>query len=403
MRIRIPRKLEFLNTPSRYKVAYGGRGGAKSWNFARTLLIKGMMQPLRILCAREIQISINDSVKALLDDTIDALGINEFYRSIKTEIVGLNGTRIIFAGLRHNATKIKSMEGVDICWIEEANTVSKESLDLLFPTIRKENSEIWFSFNPKLKTEPVYNMFVANHHPDAIVQKINYYDNPFLPDVLRKEMEWDKSHDIDKYKYVWEGELLEITDAQVFKGKWSVDRFHTPDGVVFYYGSDWGFSKDPTTLIRCYFDEEHRKIFIDYEAYGIGVELDEIPQLFSSVPGARDWPITADSSRPETISHVSAKGFNIRPSRKGAGSIEDGIAFLKSYDIIIHERCKHTIDEFFLYSYKEDRMTGDILPIIIDKNNHMIDALRYAVENYKKAVSKLDIFTGGTMLSNQAG
>ena len=179
------------------------------------------------------------------------------------------------------------------------------------------------------------------------------------------------------------------TDAQVFHGKYRIDSFDTPDDVVFYYGADWGFSQDPTTLIRCFVDDG--TLYIDWEAYGVGVDIDKTPELFSQVPSSADYIITADSARPETISYMKQHGYpRMRRARKGKNSIEDGIAYLRSFrEIVIHSRCKHTADEFKLYSYKRDRLTGDVLPTIEDKNNHFCDSLRYATESLRHAAPQI--------------
>lgn len=379
--ISYPAVFQDLFKPFEFKVYYGGRCGGKSWAFAMALICHyGMRSPLRILCAREIQDSINDSVKKILDDTIKLYGVENFYTSTKTEIRGANGTSFIFAGLRDNISKLKSKEAIDICWVEEADSISQDSLDILIPTIRKDDSEIWFSFNPRNESDPIYQMFIANDPPeDSLIKKVSYKDNPFFSKKSRKTMLWCRKHDTDKYNHVWLGKLLKQSQALIFKN-WTVDSFMAPEGTIFYYGGDFGFSQDPLALIRCYFDDENRKLYIDYEAGGVGIEIDDIPELFDVVPGSRKWKITADSSRPETISYLCRHGFNVVKSKKGDGSVEDGIEFVQSYEIIVHERCKQVRAEFGLYSYKIDPKTGEILPIIVKKHDHYCDALRYAIE-----------------------
>jgi phage terminase large subunit len=378
--VEIPKIFKPLFEPSRYKVFHGGRGSGKSTAFAMALLIMARTKPMRILCAREFQASIKDSVKTLLDDCIERFKWGDFFTSTRESINGANGSYFTFSGIRSNPHKIKSMEGIDICWIEESNTASNDSLDLIIPTIRKPNSEIWLSFNPQQKTDPVYKRFIEETRPDAIVVKANYSENPFFPDVLKKELEWDKAHDFGKYQHVWEGEPVQRSEALVFKN-WIIDEsIKYPDNEPLYFGADFGFAVDPTTLIRCWVNLNERKIFIDHEAYGVGIEIDETPQLFNSVPEANRFKITADSARPETISYLKRNGFNVVPAKKGAGSVEEGIKFLQSYSIIVHPRCKRTIDELNTYSYKTDKITNEILPILLDTNNHCIDALRYALE-----------------------
>lgn len=216
MQVHIPEKLRFLYEPARYKVGYGGRGGAKSWGFGTALLIQGLKEKKLILCAREFQNSIADSVHALLKGLIDRLKLDNFYEVQNNRIIGRNGTEIIFAGLRHNVNKIKSIEGVDICWIEEAQAVSKASWDVLIPTIRKEGSEIWVSFNAELDTDETYKRFILYPPSNSLVVKINWSDNPWFPDVLRQEMEDLKLRDYDAYLNVWEGHCKQALEGAVF-------------------------------------------------------------------------------------------------------------------------------------------------------------------------------------------
>jgi phage terminase large subunit len=211
-----PVKLEGLFKKSRYKVLFGGRGGAKSWGIARALLIKGAKDPIRILCAREFQTSIKDSVHKLLCDQIDSLGLLSFYEITQTSIRGKNGTEFAFVGLKNNVANIKSYEGVDICWVEEAQTTSRLSWNVLIPTIRKEGSEIWISFNPELETDETYQRFVANPPADCITMKVNWYDNPWFPDTLRLEKDALKARDEEAYNQVWEGLCRQTVDGAIF-------------------------------------------------------------------------------------------------------------------------------------------------------------------------------------------
>lgn len=400
--IQIPEAFEFLFWDGyRYKAAWGGRGSAKSHSFAAALVIKARERPLRVLCAREIQKSIKDSVKRLLDDKIRACGFGGFYRSTDTEIRGANGSLFVFHGLRTNADSVKSLEGIDIAWIEEANKVSQRSLSLLRPTIRREGSEVWATWNPERKTDPIDVMFRGPNGPPprSIVRKINFDQNPFFPEVLREEMEWDRERDPDKYAHIWLGEYVRNSEARVFKN-WRVEEFDTPADAVFRFGADWGFSVDPSVLVRAFI--KGRTLYVDHEAYRVGCEIDHLPALFggsdthtpprwpnpfgwTGIPGALKWQITADSARPETIAYMVKRGFRAVAARKGPGSVEEGIEFLKNHDIVVHPRCRHTIDELTLYSYKTDPLTGEVLPVLEDKKNHVIDSLRYAVEGVRRA------------------
>ena len=371
---------QLRKSQNRYKIAYGGRGSGKSYGIADILALKALDEPgVRILCTRDIQNTLSESALAILKRVIEARGISSYFLPTRHGLACKNGTEFIFRGLQ-NPDRIKSLEGIKYCWIEEAQRVSQEAWDMLIPTIRLEDSEFWINFNPDQEDDPVYTHFVKPDRPDTEVVKINWQDNPYFPEVLRGELEWDKKHNFDKYLWVWEGECRTVSERQVFKGKYRVDYFDTPKDEVFYYGADWGFSNDPTVLIRCFI--RNKICWIDSEAYAVGVDIDELPRLFNGVPGADIWPVNADSARPETISYLRQNGFpKMRGAHKGQGSVEDGIEFIKSFDgVMIHPRCKHTIDEFKLYSYKEDKLTGEPTPILEDKNNHCIDALRYALE-----------------------
>jgi phage terminase large subunit len=214
--VQFPQKLAFLFEPKRYKVCYGGRGGAKSWGIARALLILGAKSQQRILCAREFQTSIKDSVHKLLCDQIDNMGLTGFYEITDKSIRGKNGTEFFFVGLRNNVTNVKSIEGVDICWVEEAQTVSKTSWNVLIPTIRKEKSEIWVSFNPELETDETYQRFVLNSPDNCKVVKINWSDNPWFPETLRLEKDALRDRDIEAYNTVWEGLCRQTVDGAIF-------------------------------------------------------------------------------------------------------------------------------------------------------------------------------------------
>lgn len=686
--IQIVEKLLFLlNEDWRYKVAYGGRGSGKSYAFADACLIKAISKKNRILCARQLQTSIRDSVHKLLCDRIFALKMEDWFEITRESIRCKNGSEFIFKGIQNNVMEIKSMEGIDICWVEEAQSVSDESWEVLIPTIRKEGSEIWISFNPDREDDATYKRFIKQPPPDCKSVLVNYMDNPYFPEVLRKEMEYCKQIDYPRYEHIWLGKTIMETEAQIFKGKFEITEFEADEGTQFYYGADWGFAClggetlittdkgdvpikdikigdnvltrdgykkvlhtknkgkkdvfdvdfgyknsimatedhriftndgwkqvkelngeekvcimkknlmgrfindtrmgnilttfignmvgitkkakyyigkfgnfimgkflkivtfitlmailliielktlcvlqkanikkyiikknlgvcqkksqvkmdiqkkigqkeeknlykqlnqgevfvksvenllslqmfiknfvarivgsvliqeivkksifvryvvkslllrlitkerlvqknvpiflhkrkeketvyditvengeyfangvlvhncDKTALVRCFI--ENNCLFIDYEAGGVGVEMEELPKLFDTVPDSRKWTIRADSARPETISYVARHGFRCIAVKKWKGSIEDGIEYMRSFEkIYIHPRCKQIIEEFKYYSYKKDRVSGDILPIIVDAWNHFIDATRYALEPYIMNKGKLRI------------
>jgi len=296
------------------------------------------------------------------------------------------------------------MEGIDIAWVEEADAVSQRSITLLTPTLRTPNSEIWFSWNRRNVKDPVDNMFMGGKPPpNSIIKQVNWRDNPWFPIELRDELEWDKDRDYDKYLHVWEGHPISRSETKVFTN-WKVEDIdrEVPHDCVPRFGADWGFSVDPTVLVKAYI--WGRTIYFREEAYKVKCEIDETPSLFAGacptqyprerqwknrnnhegIEGALKYPIVADSSRPDTISYMKRRGFKIRGAKKGAGSIEDGVEFLKSFDIVVHPDCVHIADELRLYSYKTDPLTDEVLPELEDKNNHTIDAARYALESIRR-------------------
>lgn len=362
--------------PRRKNILYGGRGSAKSHTVARYVLTRAYDEPIRVLCTRELQKSIAESVHQLLSKCVEELGLEQFFTIQRDRILGANGSEFIFAGVRQNTNEIKSMEDITICWVEEAQAMSQQSLDVLIPTIRAPGSILIFTFNPFRDSDPIYVMS-QNPDEDTLVIHANYDDNPFFPDELRREMEICKKTDYDKYLWVWQGQCLGVSKAQIFRDKYEVQAFDTPDNAMFFYGCDWGFSHDPTTVIRSFIIGN--TLYIDYEAWQVGCDILDLPALYDEVPGTAIYPIYADNARPETISFMQSKHYNVLAAEKWSGCIEDGISYLRSFSkIIIHPRCEHTIEEFGLYQYKVDQQTNEILRDPLDKFNHCIDALRYS-------------------------
>ncbi|MBJ9593705.1 PBSX family phage terminase large subunit [Burkholderia seminalis] len=385
LEIKTPRVFAPLLAPARYKGAHGGRGSGKSHFFGELWLEENVSDKFDFVCLRETLKSLEFSVKKLLEAKIEAFNAGDYFEVQDRRILSRHGGVTIFEGMQnHTADSIKSLEGFDRAWFEEAQNASEKSLTLLRPTIRKPGSQLWFGWNPGKPTDPIDILLRGDQPPpDSIVVEANFMDNPWLPRELHEEMEYDKRRDPDKYAHVWLGGYQQRSEARVFKN-WRVEEFERPAGTVHRLGADWGFSVDPSVLVRC--DIEGNRLYVDYEAYQVGCEIVNLPELFMSVPDAEKWPITADSARPETISHMQKNGFpKIRAAIKGAKSLEEGVEFLNSFDIVVHPRCKHLIDELTLYKYKEDKLTGAVLPILEDKDNHVIDALRYACEGARRA------------------
>jgi phage terminase large subunit len=386
LQIQTAEVFEPLLQPARYKGVHGGRGSGKSHNFAENLIEWQIREKVDAVCLREVQKSLKFSVKKLLESKISSMNAGAYFDVQNEQIKSVNGGVTIFQGMQdHTSDSIKSLEGFKVAWFEEAQSASQRSLDLLRPTIRAPGSELWFSWNPGKATDPVDMLLRGSvPPPNSIVVEANYRDNPWLPAELLEEMEYDKRRDPDKYAWVWLGKYQQNSHTRVFSN-WKIEEFERPAGTVHRLGADWGFSVDPSVLVRC--DIEGNRLYVDYEAYAVGCEIVSLPELFMSVPEAEKWPITADSARPETISHMQKNGFpKIRAAIKGAKSLEEGVEFLKSFDIVVHPRCKHVIDELTLYSYKTDKLDDTkVLPILADKDNHLIDALRYACEGARRA------------------
>ena len=414
LQIPTPRKFVPLLANARYKGAHGGRGSGKSHFFAEMLVERCIMQPgTRAACVREVQRSLKNSVKLLVEDKIRPLGVSAHFEILEAEIKTPGGGIIIFQGMQnHTADSIKSLEGFDIAWVEEAQSLSQRSLGLLRPTIRKAGSELWFSWNPNKPDDPVDSLLRGSHPPkDAVVVEVNYSDNPWFPRELREDMEGDRVRDPDDALHVWDGEYASRSSARVLKN-WVVRPFQTPGDVIHRFGADWGFAQDPTALVRCFV--EGRKLYVDAEAVEVGCEIDETPYLFSGDVKPQGWPkgeryvngptedvpkrkkrtgitgaeknlIRADNARPETVSYMKRHGYRVTSAIKGQGSLEDGVAFLQSFDIVVHPRCPSVAAELRDYSYKIDPHTEEVLSDLEDKNNHTIDALRYALEELRRS------------------
>ena len=428
-----PKKCRPLFDEARYKGLYGGRGSGKSHTFADMLVEECLLQRgTTAVCLREIQKTLAQSSKRLIEAKLRAhrLGEAHGFKVFKDVIETPGDGLIIFNGMQdHNAESIKSLEDFRIAWWEEAHKATATSLALLRPTLRAKGAQLWFSWNPKDPPDTkrpetsVDGMFrVLTDLPGGMrAVQLNWRDNPWFPYLdLKAEREFDeRQRQPEDYQHIWEGGYVLRSASRVFHN-WRVEDFTTPDrGCHFRFGGDFGFSVDPSVLLRCWtarYDEgtnqylpdaAGRFLMIDYEAYAVGCDVDFTPHLFggapavvpgnpwsnkkhpaldfAGVPGAMQWPIVADSARPETISYLQRHGFPYMTAAvKGPNSVIEGIEFLKAFTIIIHPRCPHAIDEFTLYSWKTDAKTDLVLPILEDKKNHVIDSARYAVEDIRR-------------------
>lgn len=385
-----------LHTQAPYKIFWGGRGAAKSWGIAEALIRKASAANITVLCAREVMKTIKDSSHKLLSDMITRLGMDSWFTKGAETITSRSGATFIFKGLRGNEAGIRGAEGVDICWVDEAQSVAESSWRSLIPTLRKDTVELWVSFNLIDEADATYQRFVSKPPTGAIVHKILYLDNPYLSAKSRQDMEDDKARDFHMYEHIWLGLALKISDAIILNKKYVVRAFDDDlwkKAFRLHYGADFGFANDPSTLIRYFPIEEDedgkRRLYVSHEAYGTHVELDEMPEFYDSVPGSRDWPIGADCSRPETISHLRRRGFNIYGAEKWDGCVKDGIAHLRGFDeIVIHPRCTETAKEARYWRYKTDPKQVDangnekVLPIVLPGNDHCWDGIRYGLDGY---------------------
>lgn len=384
-----------------YRNMHGGRGSGKSFSAALMAAVWGYAEPLRILCTREFQASIKESFHAELKAAIAAHPFLEAHYDVGVDYLrGANGTEFIFRGLRHSVNTIKSLAKIDLTIVEEAEDAPEASWLALEATVfRQPKSELWALWNPRLDGSPV-DMRFRKHPPDnAVTLEMNWNDNPFFPDGLDKLRRREQTRlDPATYAHVWDGAYLVNSAAQVFSGKWRVEEFEpygTWDGP--YQGGDFGYAQDPTAAVRTYIHGD--TLYISHEAGGRAIELDAIAaRVNEDIPGFDDHISRWDSASPGSISILTRSGL---PKAIGAdkwqGSVDDGIRFLRAFrEIVVHPRCANVIKEMRLYSYKVDRLTGDILPVLVDANNHWIDAIRYSVS----PLIKMDGYNYGAALAN---
>lgn len=400
--LQIPDKLIPVFTPERgallYRIAKGGRGSAKTRTFA-------LMSALRViemrdaglngvfLCGREFMNTLQDSSLEEIKQVIqDDEYLNSQFECGKEYIrTKCHSIKYLFVGLRHNLDSLKSKARVLCTWIDEAETVSETAwMKLTATVLRESGSEVWVTYNPESPDSATHRRFVTQFDPSIMVSAdCNWSDNPWFPIGLEKQRQSDLLHRPDVYDHIWEGEFLTRTDAQIFGGKFRTEEFEVnPKWDGPYCGIDFGFAKDPSSGVLVW--KHGHNLYIEKEYYAVGVEIDKLGgELLKAIPEFAKHVVRADSARPDLISYLK-RAINqsggtgqipsIIGSVKGKGSVEDGVEFIKSHNIIIHPRCKNTLKEMKLYSYKVDRLSGDILPIIVDDWNHIIDAMRYALE-----------------------
>ncbi|TRC44695.1 PBSX family phage terminase large subunit [Mannheimia haemolytica] len=384
-----PKLLPVFAKDYRYKGAYGGRGSGKTRAFAKMSAVSAYKRAMQgesgvILCGREFMNSLEESSLEEVKQAIKSEPFLANFFDVGEKYVRTKDGRIsyVFSGLRHNLDSIKSKARILIAWIDEAETVSETAWRKLIPTVRENNSEIWVTWNPENRGSATDTRFRQNPPENSCIIEMSYQDNPWFPDVLEQERLNDKQRlDDATYRWIWEGAYLEASEAQIFRGKYQEMEFvPNPDFDGPYYGLDFGFAQDPTAAVKCWvFNGD---LYIEFEAGKVGLELDDTADFIAKgVPQIADHVVRADSARPESISYLKRHGLpRIIGVDKWKGSVEDGIEHIKSYGkVFIHPRCQQTLNEFRLYSYKTDRLSGDVLPVVIDAHNHFIDALCYAL------------------------
>lgn len=391
IKLSIPAKLQpvFLGEAD-VRGAYGGRGSAKTRTFAMMTAVRAYMWAASgdngiILCGRQFMNSLADSsmeeVKAAIrseDWLVPYFDIGEKYIRTAPNLPG----RIdySFTGLDRNVDSVKSKARIKLGWVDEAEPVTETAWAKLIPTLREEDSELWVTWNPERPDSPTHKRFRETRDPRTKVVEMNWRDNPWFPSVLDRVRRKDAKERPDTYHHVWEGDFLTVSDAQVLKGRFCSEEFTPgPDWNGPYHGADWGFSVDPTALVKCWV--HGRTLYIEAEAYGHEVAIDNTPALFDKVAGSREHVIRADGARPETINYMQRHGYaRCIAAEKWPGSVEDGVEHLRSYErIVVHPRCANTFREARLWSYKTDRLTKDVLPVLLEGNDHCWDAVRYAL------------------------
>lgn len=378
-----------FSKPYRYRCAYGGRGSGKTRSFALVAAIRGWALAREgktgvILCAREFMNSLDESSMAEVKAAIASIPWLAAQYDVGEKYIRTRDGRVrfVFSGLRHSLDSLKSKARILIAWIDEAEDVSESAWLKLLPTVREEGSEVWVTWNPEKENSPTDKRFVKNPPESSAIVKLNYNDNPFFPDALEQQRKEDERRlDQGTYRWVWEGEYREQSEAQIFAGHYEVAEFDPLPDWTLLQGLDWGFAQDPTAAVRCWTDGE--RLYIEREAVKVGLELDATTGFIEGlIPGFSERDCYADCARPESIRHVNRHGMKrVKACKKWSGSVEDGIARIKAFDrVIIHPRCKVVRHEFAAYSYKTDRLSGEVLPKPVDSDNHTIDAIRYALQ-----------------------
>jgi phage terminase large subunit len=411
-KVEFPTKMGSLFKKARYKVYYGGRGAGKSHSIAKALLVKGVRKPIRVLCAREYMTSIKDSVHKLLSDQIELIGLQSFYEVTQNSIRGQNGTEFAFVGLKNNIANVKSFEGIDIAWVEEAQTVSKTSWNVLIPTIRKEESEIWISFNPELEADETYQRFVVSPPDNSIVQRINWSDNLWFPETLRLEKDALKNRDPSSYNNVWEGLCRLTVDGAIFANEMNMAELQGRITTVPYDATkpvhavfDLGWADHTAIWFVQFIGMETRLIrYLQDTQKTISHYLSEM-QKFGYIYETLHLPHDAESkniaSNGRSIDDiVRAAGYktNILPRVPVVDSINAARTIFNScyFD---RENCADGLQCLRHYRYEVDPDSGQFSKTPLhDQYSHGADAFRYIglmIQGKKELKARKQTYTPG--------
>jgi phage terminase large subunit len=396
MSLEFPGKLRLLFKPARVKGAYGGRGSGKSWGFARALLVIGAGKKIRVLCAREVQKSIQQSVHQLLADQIAALGLSEFYEVLQTEIRGKNGTEFYFAGLSNEtADSLKSFEGVTHCWIEEAQSISKRSWDILIPTIRAEGSEIWLTFNPQLESDETYQRFVVNPPPDCVMVEMNYSDNPYFPKVLEAERQHAKAsmRDAD-YQHIWEGKCKPAVEGAIYFDAMSaaltagrIREVPHDCSLKTHIVFDLGMA-DSMTLILVQkvaseiriinYIEGNQRILADYNAELRSLRLDDQPMNWGNLYLPHDGFHTRHQTGKDDATILRGLGWTVQQvPNTGVNTGIDRAREVFPRVYFNKNRTQRLVECLKRYRWNISQKTGEAVHPLHDEFSHGADAFRY--------------------------
>lgn len=382
---------KIINIPIEYKrlfdkdwreaAVYGGRYSLKSHTVARYLLIRARMEKVRVGCFREFQNSISDSSHQLLKDLIEKYELNDFQVTDKAIINTVTGSDFLFKGLWNNEQSIKSIEGIDIAWVEEAQTITETSLEVLTPTVRKKGSQIIYTYNRDLEDDPVHKRLVLDGRPNTLIINVNYdiaEKYGMLPDVIKQEIEDDKEKRPALYKHKWLGQPSNNLERKIYSD-WAIIDVIPHEARLERYGLDFGYSNDPTAIVGIYY--YNGGYILDEVCYQKGLSNKRISEIILNQE--KQSLVIADSAEPKSIDEIRLYGINILPAEKGPDSINYGIKILQDERISITKRSANLIQEYRNYMWKTDR-NEKILTIPESGNDHLLDAVRYGITSLKK-------------------